>query len=50
MDRDPGRAEAYCLKNAASKLGNAFGRGLNRDFNFEHQADNEIVNKIFGDQ
>lgn len=47
MDRDPGRAEAYALKNAASKLGNAFGRGLNRTFNHEHIADESITDRIF---
>ena len=47
MDRDPGRAEAYALKNAAAKLGNAFGRSLNRDFKFEHIADESITDRIF---
>lgn len=50
MDRDPGRAEAYALKNAASKLGNAFGRGLNRDFNYEHIPDEKITDRIFNNQ
>ena len=49
MDRDPGRAEAYALKNAAAKLGNAFGRNLNRDFEHGHIADNNILDKIYGE-
>ena len=48
MDRDPGRAEAYALKNAAAKLGNAFGRGLNRQFNHEHIPDQDIMKEVFG--
>jgi hypothetical protein len=47
LDRDPGRAEAYALKNAAAKLGNAFGRSLNREFKFEHIADVSIADRIF---
>jgi len=47
MDRDPGRAEAYALKNAAAKLGNAFGRSLNREFKHEHIADESILDKVF---
>lgn len=46
MDRDPGRAEAYALKNAAAKLGNAFGRHLNRGFQFEHIPNNELISKL----
>lgn len=48
MDRDAGRAEAYALKNAASKLGNIFGRNLNRDFNLEHIPDSNLISKIYG--
>ena len=48
LDRDPGRAEAYALKNAASKLGNVFGRGLNRDFNHEHIPSQDIIRDVFG--
>lgn len=47
MDRDAGRADAYALKNAASKLGNAFGRSLNRGFKFEHQPNDELLNNIY---
>ena len=50
MDRDPGRAEAYALKNAASKLGNLFGRNLNRDYNFEHIPNEELTKKVYGEE
>jgi hypothetical protein len=48
MDRDPGRADAYALKNAAAKLGNAFGRELNRKFKFEHVPNDTLLNDIYG--
>jgi hypothetical protein len=48
MDRDPGRAEAYALKSAAAKLGNAFGRNLNRSFNHEHVPESELLTKLKG--
>lgn len=47
MDRDPGRADAYALKNAAAKLGSAFGRNLNREWNYEHIPDENIINLIY---
>lgn len=50
MERDPGRAEAHALKNAAAKLGNAFGRGLNREFNHEHQPSEDLMDNVFGKQ
>lgn len=49
MDKDPARAEAYALKNAAAKLGNAFGRGLNRGFNHEHIPDEGLTDRILGE-
>lgn len=47
MHSDPGSAESFALSNACKKLGNAFGRGLNREFNFEHIADESITDRIF---
>jgi len=47
LDRDPGRAEAYAFKNAAAKLGDAFGRNLNRSWNFEHIEDSDLINAIY---
>lgn len=46
LERDVPIANAEAFKNAAKTLGNAFGRGLNRKFNFEHQPDNDIINNL----
>ncbi len=48
LERDVPIAAAEAFKNAAKKLGNAFGRHLNRGFQFEHMPDENIIDKIFG--
>lgn len=48
LERDVPIAAAEAFKNAAKKLGNAFGRHLNRDFKFDHTPDENIIEKIFG--
>jgi hypothetical protein len=47
LERDVPIAAAEAFKNAAKKLGNIFGRHLNRSFNYEHVEDSEIMNRIF---
>lgn len=43
------KADAQALKNAAQKLGNIFGRSLNRKFKFGHVKDDKLIDRIFGD-
>ena len=47
LERDIPKAESQALKNAASKLGNIFGRNMNRDFKFGHVADEKLMDKIY---
>lgn len=42
-------AKTYALKNAAYQIGNAFGRHLNREFDFDYTPD-ERLNKIISVQ
>ncbi len=46
LERDVPIANAEAFKNAAKTLGNAFGRHLNRSFQFEHISDENILNDI----
>jgi len=46
LERDLPIANAEAMKNAAKTIGNAFGRGLNRKFNFEYIADENILNNL----
>jgi len=46
LERDVPIANAEAMKNAAKTIGNAFGRGLNRKFNFEHCPDIDILNNL----
>ena len=48
LERDVPIAAAEAFKNAAKKLGNSFGRHLNRGFQFEHIPGENIIEKIFG--
>ena len=47
LERDVPIAEAEALKNAAKKLGNTFGRHLNRGFNYGHVPDEDIIDRVF---
>ena len=47
LERDVPKAESQALKNAASKLGNIFGRNMNRDFKYGHVADDKLIDKIY---
>ena len=47
LERDVPIAAAEAFKNAAKKLGNIFGRHLNRDFKYEHVPDKDILNNVF---
>ena len=47
LERDVPIAAAEAFKNAAKKLGNAFGRHLNRGFKYEHVADTGIMDRVF---
>jgi len=47
LERDVPIAAAEAFKNAAKKLGNLFGRHLNRSFNYGHVEDTDIMNRIF---
>jgi len=47
LERDIPIAAAEAFKNAAKKLGNTFGRSLNRDFKHDHVADDGILDRIF---
>jgi hypothetical protein len=49
LSRDIPIASAEAFKNAAKKLGNVFGRSLNRGFKAEHQADENLMDRIFND-
>ena len=49
LERDVPIAAAECFKNAAKKVGNAFGRNLNRSFDFDHIPDEDIMNRIMND-
>lgn len=46
LERDVPIASAEAFKNAAKTIGNAFGRHLNRKFQFEHTPDNSIINQL----
>ena len=49
MERDAPKAKSQALKNAAHSLGDAFGRSLNRDYNFgfvEHTGMNSVRDSI----
>jgi len=50
LERDVPIASAEAFKNAAKKLGNVFGRSLNRSFKNEHQEDHKLMDRIFGDK
>jgi hypothetical protein len=50
LQRDVPIAEAEGFKNACKKLGNVFGRHLNRNFKAEHQDDPNVMSRIFGDE
>jgi len=41
LQRDIPKVKAEALKNACKSLGNAFGRNLNRNWDFSHIADKE---------
>lgn len=47
LERDVPIASAEAFKNACKKLGNAFGRHLNREFKHDHAADDKIMERIF---
>ena len=47
LERDVPKSESQALKNAASKLGNIFGRNLNRDFKYGHVSDDTLIDKIY---
>lgn len=47
LERDVPIASAEAFKNATKKLGNAFGRHLNREFKHDHAADENIMKRIF---
>jgi len=49
LERDIPIASAEAFKNAAKKLGNIFGRHLNRGFKAEHQPDVNMLDRIFGE-
>jgi len=46
LERDIPIANAEAFKNAAKTLGNAFGRHLNRGFQYEHQPDQDILSNL----
>lgn len=46
LERDVPIANAEAFKNACKTLGNAFGRHLNRKFQFEHIPDENIINNL----
>lgn len=47
IERDVPKSESEAFKNAAKKLGNKFGRNLNRDEKFSYTPDESILNKLF---
>ena len=42
-------AKSMAIKNAVASLGDAFGRNLNREYNFEHIPDENLLKNIFGE-
>lgn len=46
LERDIPIANAEAFKNACKSLGNAFGRNLNRNFDFEHIPDEKILENL----
>lgn len=50
LERDIPIAAAEAFKNAAKKFGNAFGRHLNRDFQFDHVPNKDIIKDVFGEK
>lgn len=50
LERDIPIASSEAFKNAAKKLGNIFGRHLNRGFKSEHFADENLMNRIFNEE
>ncbi len=49
-ERDIPIAAAEAFKNAAKKLGNTFGRHLNRQFKYDYVADGKIMERILGEK
>ena len=49
LERDTPIANAEAFKNACKTLGNAFGRHLNRKFQFEHIPDENIIDDLLPD-
>jgi len=50
MEKGYPKSDAQALKNASQKLGNIFGRNLNRKFKWGHIEGTDLVDKIFGDE
>jgi len=46
LERDIPIANSEAFKNAAKTLGNAFGRHLNRGFQFDHMPDENILSNL----
>lgn len=46
-ERDVPIAAAEAFKNAAKKLGNTFGRHLNRKFKYDYVGDKNLIDRIF---
>lgn len=46
LERDIPIANAEAFKNACKTIGNAFGRHLNRKFQFEHIPDENIIDNL----
>ena len=47
LERDVPIAAAEAFKNASKKIGNTFGRHLNREFKYGHAEDKEFINRIY---
>jgi len=50
IERDVPKAESEAFKNAAKKLGNKFGRSLNRAEQFEYKSDGNLLNRLFKEE
>ena len=50
LQRDVPIAAAEAFKNSCKKLGNVFGRHLNRGFQAEHHEDVNVMSRIFGEK
>ena len=48
MEKGYPKSDSQALKNASQKLGNIFGRNLNRKFKWGYISDSSLVDKIFG--